>query len=153
MAMNNKQLRRLRTREIIRDHAIGSQEHLLKMLKDEGFEITQATLSRDLKKMNVSKIAHPDNTYRYSIPEESLPKTKAEVRGFLSLKFTGQLAIVRTLAGYASPLSVLIDNNSSDLVCGTIAGRDTIFVALNEQDNNRDEFKKYLNDILYENGE
>jgi len=147
--MNDKQLRRVRTREIIRDHAIGSQEDLLKLLKDEGFELTQATLSRDLKKMNVSKIAHPDNKYRYSISDLAYTKPKSDVRGFLSITFSGHLAIVKTLAGYASPLAVLMDNNPTDFVNGTIAGRDTIFVSLNENTDDREKFKNYLNDILH----
>ncbi len=151
--MNNKQLRRSRTSEIIRDNAIGSQEDLLKILRNEGFELTQATLSRDLKKMNVSKIAHPDNSYRYIIPEDSLPPKKSDARGFLSLEFSGNFVVIKTLAGYASPLAVLMDNNPSSLVSGTIAGRDTIFVVLNEKNKDRAEFKSYLNTILYESGE
>jgi len=147
--MNDKQLRRHRTREIIRDNTIGSQEDLLKLLKNEGFILTQATLSRDLKKMNVAKIAHPDNKYRYSISEETPIKPQTDARGFLSLEFSGHLAIVKTLAGYASPLAVLMDNNPTDIVNGTIAGRDTIFVALKETEHKQENFKHYLNEILY----
>lgn len=147
--MNDKQLRRHRTREIIRDNTIGSQEDLLKHLKDEGFVLTQATLSRDLKKMNIAKIAHPDNKYRYRIPEEASIKPKTDARGFLSLEFSGHLAIIKTLAGYASPLAVIMDHNPSDFVNGTIAGRDTIFVALKESENKQEIFKNYLNEILY----
>ncbi len=147
--MNDKQLRRHRTREIIRDNIIGSQEDLLKLLKSEGFVLTQATLSRDLKKMNVSKISHPDNKYRYSIPDEASIKPKSDARGFLSLEFSGHLAIIKTVAGYASPLAVLMDNNPTDIVNGTIAGRDAIFVALKESDQKQENFKNYLNDILH----
>ena len=68
--MNNKQLRKVRTKEIIRDNIISSQEDLLKLLRDEGFTLTQATLSRDLKKMKVSKIADTTSSYRYILPEE-----------------------------------------------------------------------------------
>ncbi len=149
--MNNKQLRKVRTREIIRDNVISSQEELLKHLHDEGFNLTQATLSRDLKKMKISKIAHTDNSYRYVIPEESTPKPRANVRGFVSLEYSGNMAILKTLAGYASPLAVLMDNNPTDLIMGTIAGRDTIFVALNEKNIDRDKFKIYLDEILYGN--
>lgn len=150
--MNEKQLRRHRTREIIRDNKIGSQEDLLRLLKNEGFVLTQATLSRDLKKMNVSKISHPDNKYRYSIPEENSINLKSDAKGFLSLEFSGYMVIVKTLAGYASPLAVLMDNNPTDIVNGTIAGRDTIFVALKEVDNYQEKFNTYLNKILYGEG-
>ncbi len=148
--MNNKQLRKVRTKEIIRDNIISSQDDLLKLLRDEGFSLTQATLSRDLKKMKVSKIADTSNSYRYILPEESLPRLKSDVRGFLSLEYSGNIAVIRTLAGYASPLAVLMDNNPSDLFIGTIAGRDTIFVTLNEENTDRQEFKNYLDGILFE---
>lgn len=147
--MNNKQLRKVRTKEIIRDNIISSQDDLLKLLRDEGFILTQATLSRDLKKMKVSKIADTDNSYRYILPEESLPRTTSDVRGFLSLEYSGNIGVIKTLAGYASPLAVLMDNNPSDLFIGTIAGRDTIFVILNEGEDAREKFKTYLDGILY----
>lgn len=148
--MNNKQLRKVRTREIIRDKIISSQDDLLKLLKDEGFSLTQATLSRDLKKMKISKISDPLRGYRYILPEESVPKPKSDVRGFLSLAYSENMVIIKTLAGYASPLAVLMDNNPSDLVVGTIAGRDTIFVALNEKNGDREIFKIYLDGILFD---
>lgn len=148
--MNNKQLRKVRTREIIRDKIISSQDDLLKLLKDEGFSLTQATLSRDLKKMKISKISDPLSGYRYILPEESVPKPKSDVRGFLSLAYSENMVIIKTLAGYASPLAVLMDNNPSDLVVGTIAGRDTIFVALNEKNGDREIFKIYLDGILFD---
>lgn len=147
--MRDKLLRRLRTKEIIRDYTITSQEDLLKHLKDEGFELTQATLSRDLKKMKASKIAHSDHSYRYSFPDDIQLKPKSEAKGFLSLEFSGHLAIIKTLAGYASPMAVLMDNHPDDMVNGTIAGRDTIFVALKEHPNIKEDFKRYLDSILY----
>lgn len=147
--MNNKQLRKVRTKEIIRDNIISSQEDLLKLLRDEGFTLTQATLSRDLKKMKVSKIADTTSSYRYILPEESLPRATSDVRGFLSLNFSGNMAVIKTLAGYASPLAVLMDNSPSDLFIGSIAGRDTIFVLLNENNQDREGFKEYLDGILY----
>ena len=151
--MNNKQLRRVRTKEIIRAHVISSQDDLLKLLREEGFNITQATLSRDLKKMDISKVAHSDHSFRYIIQEESSTKTKSDNRGFLSFEYSGHLVVIKTLAGYATPLAVLMDNNPSDLISGTMAGRDTIFVALKEKNNNREKFENYLNTILNGNEE
>ncbi len=145
--MNIKQLRKVRILEIIREKVIRSQEDLLKHLQDEGFKLTQATLSRELKKLKVSKIASIDNSYRYIAPQESVSKPK-DVRGFLSLNFSGNLAIIKTLAGYASPLAVLMDNNPNDIIKGTIAGRDTIFVALSESEEDRGRFNDYLNELL-----
>ena len=147
--MDNKRLRRLRTKEIIRDHHISNQEDLLKLLRNEGFNLTQATLSRDLKKMNISKTTDTDKSHRYSIVEDKNLKPLASSHSFISLDFSGNLAIIKTLPGYASPMAVLMDNNPSPLIKGTIAGRDTIFIALSNTSNNHDEFKVYLNKMLY----
>ena len=149
--MNNKQLRKVRIKEIIRDSIISSQDDLLKLLRDEGFSLTQATLSRDLKKMKISKVAYTDNTYRYIFPKDSPFKSKSGNRGFVSLDFSGHMAVVRTLAGYASPMAVLMDNSPTDLFIGTIAGRDTIFVALNENKPDREKFRIYLENLLSDN--
>jgi transcriptional regulator of arginine metabolism len=149
--MNNKQLRKVRIKEIIRDKVISCQDDLLKDLRDEGFEVTQATLSRDLKKMKITKIADTDNTYRYIIPEETHAQQSNDGHGYLGLVFSGNMAVIKTVAGYASPLAVLMDNNPSEVFVGTIAGRDTIFIILNENDDNREKFKIYLDELLYGN--
>jgi len=104
-----------------------------------------------LKKMKISKVAYTDNTYRYIIPKDSPYKSKSGSRGFVSLDFSEHMAVIRTLAGYASPMAVLMDNSPSDLFIGTIAGRDTIFVALNENNLNREKFKIYLENLLSDN--
>ncbi|MCP4553696.1 MAG: hypothetical protein GY834_17020 [Bacteroidetes bacterium] len=82
------------------------------------------------------------------------PEIKLDERGFQSLEFTGNIAIIKTLASYVSSISsVLMDNHPSHLVSGTIAGRGTIFVALNESSNNREKFQLYLDSILNKNQE
>jgi transcriptional regulator of arginine metabolism len=126
-------------RKIIREHKIDSQEHLLRHLEDEGFKVTQATLSRDLKLLKVGKQAVGSDGYFYSLPSEEMRRERERsysidfARGYVSIDFTGTLAVVRTLNGHADSVAIAIDNLNIDAVLGTVAGDDTVFVALREE--------------------
>lgn len=120
---------------------IGSQDELLKELRSEGFTLTQATLSRDLKQLKVAKAASINGQYVYVLPNETMYKRihtplKAtemlNTPGFISIKFSGNLGIIRTRPGYASSIAYNIDNSEITEILGTIAGDDTIFIAVRE---------------------
>lgn len=125
---------------IISNKEIGSQEELLQELSHEGFELTQATLSRDLKQLKVAKAASMSGKYVYVLPNnivykranEQSPGEMMRSNGFVSLQFSGNLAVIRTRPGYASSMAYDIDNNESDDILGTIAGDDTILLVLRE---------------------
>ena len=130
---------RLKTvRRIIRDHRINSQEMLLHHLKSEGFSVTQATLSRDLKLLKVGKISEGSEGYYYTLPtEEELRESQHNYaadlrRGFISLDFSANLALVRTLTGHADTVGIALDNLGMEHVMGTVAGDDTVLVVLRE---------------------
>ncbi len=126
---------------IISSKEIGSQEELLNELGKEGFHLTQATLSRDLKQLKVAKAANVNGKYIYVLPNDILYKRVTGQRagemlvsnGFISLSFSGNLAVIRTRPGYASSLAYDIDNSESEDILGTIAGDDTIMLVLREQ--------------------
>jgi len=139
MKIKNNRLEALRL--IISSQQLGSQEELLAALQKEGFQLTQATLSRDLKQLKVAKAATMGGNYVYVLPNETMYKripTPSTVRemmqmpGFLSLHFSGNMAVIKTRPGYASSIAWNIDNSSLPQVLGTVAGADTIFVALKE---------------------
>ena len=139
MKIKNSRLEALRL--IISSQQLGSQEELLNALQREGFNLTQATLSRDLKQLKVAKASTMGGNYVYVLPNESMYKrvsTPSSVRemmqmpGFLSINFSGNMAIIKTRPGYASSIAWNIDNNNLSQVLGTIAGADTIFVALKD---------------------
>lgn len=118
-----------------------SQEDILKALKKEGFVVTQATLSRDMKQLKVAKAAMANGKYIYVLPNETMykriqkPKTAREMllsSGFKSIQFSGNMGVIRTSPGYASSIAYNIDNANLEQVLGTIAGDDTIFIALAE---------------------
>lgn len=147
--MRERQQRLKAIRKIIREHRIDSQEVLLGHLEQAGFRVTQATLSRDLKLLKVGKQAIGNDGYFYSLPSEEMRRERERSysidfsRGYVSIDFTGSLAIIRTLNGHADSVAIAIDNLNIEAVLGTVAGDDTVFVALRE-DIDRDTF---INDL------
>lgn len=125
---------------IISSKEISSQEELLQELNREGFELTQATLSRDLKQLKVAKAASMNGKYVYVLPNNIMYKRSTDqsasemlrYNGFISLQFSGNIAVIRTRPGYASSMAYDIDNNEFDEILGTIAGDDTIMLVLRE---------------------
>ena len=137
--MGNKIERLSAIREIILNGDVQSQDELLVKLKQNGFGLTQATLSRDLKVLQVGKISHPVKGYVYIIPnadksENQQKQTRVNflADGFKGLHFSGNLAVIRTLPAYASSIAAVIDKAAIWEIIGTIAGDDTILVVLRE---------------------
>ena len=139
--MKNKSSRLDSIKIIISTKEIGSQEELLKELTLEGYNLTQATLSRDLKQLKVAKAASISGKYIYVLPNNTLYKRISESHpianmpisnGFISLRFSGNVAVIRTRPGYASSIAYDIDNGHIEEILGTIAGDDTIMMILNE---------------------
>ena len=126
---------------IISSKEVGSQEELLQELLQEGYSLTQATLSRDLKQLKVAKAASMNGNYVYVLPNNTMYKRMTEhhsaadmlsFNGVMSLDFSGNLAVIKTRPGYASSVAYDIDNHSFDEILGTIAGDDTILLVLRE---------------------
>lgn len=143
--MKNRVQRQLEIRRIIAKGNVHSQEELLAALKIKGFELTQATLSRDLKFLQVAKVPHPVNGYIYIIPNEGQGESKPVgskdnflAEGFLGLDFSGNLAVMKTLPGYASTIAAVIDSARQWEILGTIAGDDTILIIRREGTKNSD---------------
>ncbi len=130
--MKNRSERLLTIRKMIRNNRIANQEELLSGLKDTGFEMTQATLSRDLRYLRVSKIHDDQKGYVYYLPDSeqarTTPWTNFLIEGFMSIEFAQGLAIIRTLPGYANSIASAIDSMSIMEIAGTIAGDDTILI-------------------------
>ena len=139
MKIKNNRLEALRL--IISSQQLGSQDELLNALQKEGFKLTQATLSRDLKQLKVAKAATMGGNYVYVLPNETMYKrvsSPASVRemmrmsGFVSANFSGNIGVIKTRPGYASSIAWHIDNSDIPMILGTIAGDDTIFIVLKE---------------------
>lgn len=155
-AMRSKSDRIETLKMIISSQQLGSQEEVLRALSDEGFNLTQATLSRDMKQLKVAKAASMNGKYVYVLPNETMyrrvakPSTAREMLrspGFISLSFSGNMAVVKTRPGYASSIAYDIDNNDIPEILGTIAGDDTIFIVMKEG-TSKLRLKKALEDYL-----
>lgn len=136
--MNQKTQRFATIRKIIRNELISSQEELIARLRECGVEITQSTLSRDLKYMNVAKVPHKDKGYIYVLPNTVQHDANVSSNisdNITSLTFSGNLGILKTKSGYASAISVPIDNLDSPDILGTIAGDNTVLLILREDAN------------------
>ena len=139
MKEKNNRLEALRL--IISSQQLGSQEELLHALQSEGFKLTQATLSRDLKQLKVAKAATLSGNYVYVLPNETMykrvstPTTAREmmqIPGFMSINFSGNMGVIRTRPGYASAIAWNIDRANIPYILGTIAGDDNIFIVIKE---------------------
>lgn len=118
---------------IISSQAVSSQEELTEKLGQKGFTVTQATLSRDLKELKISK-AHTASGYRYQIHvDKSLNSVKGN--GILSVDFASNLIVIKTGPGFAGAIASAIDTNAMcNAIMGTIAGDDTVLVILRSAD-------------------
>lgn len=136
--MKNKRKRLQIISDILKSNVIGSQDELLKKLNDHNCEVTQATLSRDLKQLKVAKTPLANGTYKYILPPVNNPVVEHGKENFfsngtvLSVEFSGQLAVIKTKPGYASAIAWDIDNEAKQEVLGTIAGDDTILLVPRE---------------------
>ena len=137
--MKKKKARLQLIKSIIREHVVGCQEDLAKLLADEGVVVTQATLSRDLKALRISKVANSEGSYMYVLSDmydsrSAQPEgdRQSGQSGFISLDFSGNFAVIKTRNGYASGLAYDIDMAGLDEILGTIAGANTVFAVLRE---------------------
>lgn len=144
--------------DLIKNNCIGSQEELANMLSERGYNVTQATLSRDLKMLKTTKVPTDRGTYMYIMPDTNTLKDKLLATGqiamnatyqsgFVSLAFSGNIAIIKTRNGYASGLAYDIDMSKAPEILGTIAGSDTIFAVLRDDidsDKAREVFARFL---------
>ena len=128
-------------RMLISSKEISSQRELLQQLAKENVEVTQATLSRDLKQLKVAKAASMNGSYVYVLPNETMykrvvnPATANEMlheSGVLTITFSGTMGVIKTRPGYASAIAYDIDNADRPQILGTIAGDNTIFIVVRE---------------------
>ncbi len=158
--MKNKNSRLDAIRLIVSGQDVHTQDELLNLLIEDGYQVTQATLSRDLKRMKISKVANAYGDYLYVLPNHAVmkhaPSQDQSVQtnsvskpryGFLSLKFTGNMAVIKTCPGYASGLAYDIDTQNFPDILGTIAGDDTLLIILAEGAD-RTKIKRMLEPII-----
>lgn len=119
--------------ELIQKYEITTQDELLTRLKENGFEVTQATISRDIKELRLVKAMSSNGQYRYMVGaaqgNEYLAKFYTIFSGsVVSVDFAGNVCVVKCYSGMAQAACAAIDAMHFDGIVGTLAGDDTIFV-------------------------
>lgn len=125
----NKVNRQIAIKQIISERVIGSQEDLCTALHENGFEITQATLSRDLKELGIVRVNAPEGL-RYVLNPLNEERRLQSFIGYEveQISANESLIVVKTLPGRAQGVAEIIDSLHNPLILGTIAGDNTIFV-------------------------
>ena len=123
-------------RQIITTKKVGSQEELLNNLTDLGFELTQATLSRDLKQLKVGRIPY-QHGFKYVISDDFISNQNSKkyspvVYGFLAIEFSENIAVIKTMPAYSHTIADAIDRAEMNEILGTVAGNDTIIAVIRE---------------------
>jgi len=118
---------------IVRRDTVGSQEQLRELLRAEGFEVTQATLSRDIRELGLAKVAAPDGGSHYAESSEGTSGVRPHLEQVLptmlvSAEGVGPLLVLKTTTGGAQALALALDGAGWNEVIGTIAGDDAILV-------------------------
>jgi transcriptional regulator of arginine metabolism len=140
--LKNKEERFELIKQIISGEVISNQDDLQLRLMAQGMEVTQATLSRDLKSLQVIKVSDAKAGYVYRLPsydllhsshnEANSSRVDFLADGVLGIEFSGNLGVIKTLPGFASSTALAIDESGCKEILGTIAGDDTILLVIKD---------------------
>ncbi len=134
-------------KKIISEEVISNQDELSLRLKELGSEVTQATLSRDLKFMQVTKVNEGGKGYVYRLSPNGYVSSSAEsersggnylANAVLGIEFSANLGVLKTMPGYANSIAILIDKYNAKELLGTVAGDDTVLIIVREGINRTD---------------
>lgn len=135
MARTGRQLKLI---EIINKNEIETQEALAEALRNEGYLVTQATVSRDIKDLGLIKVMTPNKTYKYAQPASTEQKSSGKMLNLfrecvISIDYAGHLIVIKTVSGGANSAATLVDKLNLPEVMGCVAGDDTILVVIKDQ--------------------
>lgn len=125
--------------ELINNYSIETQEELAERLKEAGYEVTQATISRDIRELKLTKIPTDHGTQKYAtIAQNEQQISEKFIRvfkdGFVSMDRAQNILVIRTLTGMAMAVAAAMDAFRYPEIVGTIAGDDTLFCAIRSED-------------------
>ncbi|MBP1969702.1 transcriptional regulator of arginine metabolism [Virgibacillus natechei] len=125
--------RHIKIRELITEDEIDTQDELVELLKNLGYNVTQATVSRDIKELHLVKVPSTNGKYKYSLPADQrfnpLEKLKRLIMdAFVKIDHASHFIVLSTLPGNAHAIGVLIDNLNWEEIMGTICGDDTCLI-------------------------
>ena len=141
--MNRTTSRRWALRAILSEQVVSSQAHLARLLAEQGFQVTQATVSRDLRAVGAVKTRLADGTMRYTWDAAPKPSNAREILAITlstyakSVTASDNLVVVKTPPGAAHVVAAAIDDSALDGVLGTVAGDDTMLIVADEETGGR----------------
>ena len=133
----NRRERQTAILELVRERALSTQAEVASALKENGFEVVQTTVSRDIADLGLVKVRAPSGRLVYAPPGatdgDRLRALGAAMRRYaVAVEAAGSLVVVTTPSGYANALAQAVDEASHPGIAGTIAGDNTIFVAVRD---------------------
>ena len=139
--------------ELIKEHDIDTQEELLRHLREEGFDVTQATVSRDIKELRLVKTLSRSGKYKYSTGSETTNDMSAKFYSLfsdsvLSVEAAMNMLVVKCMTGMAQAVCASLDSMHWPGFVGTLAGDDTIFIVCRTEGDaleTQEEFRKLIN--------
>ncbi|SDK56045.1 transcriptional regulator AhrC/ArgR [Sediminibacillus albus] len=125
--------RHIKIRELITENDIETQDDLVEHLRNLGYNVTQATVSRDIKELHLVKVPTVEGRYKYSLPADQRFNPLEKLRrlimdAFVRIDTAGYFIVLKTLPGNAQALGALIDNLDWTEIMGTICGDDTCLI-------------------------
>ncbi|QCR32811.1 transcriptional regulator AhrC/ArgR [Lysinibacillus sp. SGAir0095] len=139
----NKGQRHMRIRELVTNSEIETQDELVDRLKQAGYNVTQATVSRDIKELHLVKVPLQDGRYKYSLPADKrfnpLQKLqRALADSFVSIDGVAHFLMLKSLPGNGNAIAVLIDHLEWPEILGTLSGDDTILIICRREEDRED---------------
>ena len=132
-----KKNRQIKILEIISKHEVETQDELIALLKEEDYYVTQATISRDIRELDLIKMTTSSGKYKYTVAAHSAHESakknhmgNAIMGSIRSVDFGENLIVIKTLPGMSDEVAIEIDRVSAHDILGCIAGDDTVFVAM-----------------------
>lgn len=134
-----KRLRQEKMLELISKYEIDTQDELIERLRESGFEVTQATVSRDIRELKISKMTTGKGTYRYVLPKQTASTSNmkfnsALIDALISIDYACNIVVLKTHAGLANAVAVGLDSMHLDNILGCVAGDDTILLVSRSED-------------------
>ena len=145
-----KSKRHLKILELVRKHDVETQDALAELLIEEGYEVTQATISRDIKQLRLTKSATPDGRYVYAVSDvEDYENSTGKALGILrdtlkQLDVAQNLVVLKTYPGMAQAAAAALDSLNYKEIVGSIAGDDTVMLILRDNRSANEFMEKLL---------
>ncbi len=146
-----KRVRHQKIIEIITNHQVQTQEELISRLRDSGCQVTQATVSRDIRELHLSKVSQ-NGVYRYAMPKKDKNYSPEKYNTMLqesliSVEAAMNMVVIKTYPGMANAAAAALDAAKHDEMVGSLAGDDTIFVVLHSTEQAQ-EFCSYFTELI-----